>query len=77
MITTIIFKVLNFESLTRVKDECILLGKPKRKRSVGRPGHKWDDTIKMDLREIVCSGMELNSSGSGQKPMEDSCEHVN
>jgi hypothetical protein len=29
----------------------ILVGKPGRKRSLGRHGHRWDDNIKMDLRE--------------------------
>jgi hypothetical protein len=30
----------------------ILVGRPKRRRPLGRPGHKWEDNIKMDLREI-------------------------
>jgi hypothetical protein len=30
----------------------ILIGKPDRKRSLGRPSRKWVDNIKMDLREI-------------------------
>jgi hypothetical protein len=42
-----------------------------------RTGHRWDDTIEMDLKEIVCGGMEMDSSGSGQRQMEGSCEHVN
>jgi hypothetical protein len=29
-----------------------LVGKPEGKRSLGRPGRKWEDNIKMDLREI-------------------------
>jgi hypothetical protein len=28
----------------------ILVGKPERKRSLGRPRCRWDDNIKMDLR---------------------------
>jgi hypothetical protein len=31
----------------------ILVGKPERKRLLGRPRHKWKDNIRMDLREIV------------------------
>jgi len=28
-----------------------VLGKPEEKRLLGRPTHKWDDNIKMDLQE--------------------------
>jgi hypothetical protein len=42
------------------KEECILdlLGKPERKRPLGRPPHMWGDNIKMDLKEIEWSGMD-------------------
>jgi hypothetical protein len=30
----------------------ILVGKPEVKRQLGRPRRKWDDNIRMDLREI-------------------------
>jgi hypothetical protein len=30
----------------------ILVGKPEEKRPLRRPRHKWDDNIKMYLREI-------------------------
>jgi hypothetical protein len=30
----------------------ILVGKPERKRPLGRPRRMWMDNIKMDLREI-------------------------
>jgi hypothetical protein len=30
----------------------ILVGKPERKRPLGRPRRRWDDNIKLDLREI-------------------------
>jgi hypothetical protein len=29
-----------------------LVGKPEGKRQLERPGHRWEDNIKMDLREI-------------------------
>jgi hypothetical protein len=29
----------------------ILVGKPERKRPLGRPKHRWVDNIKIDLRE--------------------------
>ena len=30
----------------------ILTGKPTGKRSLGRPGRRWEDNIRMDLEEI-------------------------
>jgi hypothetical protein len=30
----------------------ILVGKPDRKRLLGRRRHEWEDNIRMDLREI-------------------------
>jgi hypothetical protein len=34
------------------------LGKPELKRQLGRPGPRWMDNIKIDLREIEWSGMD-------------------
>jgi hypothetical protein len=34
----------------------VLVGKPKGKRPLGRPRHRWEDVIKMDLREIGWGG---------------------
>ena len=31
-----------------------LVGKPEGKRPLGRPRPRWDDNIKMDLREVGC-----------------------
>jgi len=30
----------------------VLVGKPEVKRSLGRPRHRWEDNIKMDLQEV-------------------------
>ena len=35
----------------------ILVGKPERKRPLGRPRRRWEDNIKMDLQEVECGGM--------------------
>jgi hypothetical protein len=35
----------------------IVVAKPERKRSLGRPRRRWVDSIKMDLREIGCDGV--------------------
>jgi hypothetical protein len=36
----------------------IFVGKPERKRPLGRPRRRWMDSIKMDLREIVSDVMD-------------------
>ena len=30
------------------------MGKPEGKRPLGRPRRRWEDNIKMDLREVDC-----------------------
>ena len=30
----------------------VLVGKPEGKRPLGRPRHRWEDNIKMDLKEV-------------------------
>jgi hypothetical protein len=35
----------------------VLVGKPEGKRPLGRPRRRWKDTIKVDLREVGCGGM--------------------
>jgi hypothetical protein len=34
------------------------VGKPERKRPLGRPRRRWVDNIKVDLREIERDGMD-------------------
>jgi hypothetical protein len=34
----------------------VLMGKPEGKRPLGRRRHRWEDSIRMDLREIVWGG---------------------
>jgi len=34
----------------------VLMGKPGGKRPLGRPRHRWEDNIKIDLQEVVCGG---------------------
>jgi hypothetical protein len=36
----------------------VLVGKPERKRPLGRPRHKWEESIKMDLQEVGSGGMD-------------------
>jgi hypothetical protein len=34
----------------------VLVGRPEGKRPLGKPRHRWEDNIKMDLREIGIDG---------------------
>jgi hypothetical protein len=34
----------------------VLIGTPEGKRPLGRPGRRWEDNIKMDLKEIGIDG---------------------
>jgi len=34
----------------------VLVGRPEGKRPLGRPRHRWENNIKMDLREIGIDG---------------------
>jgi hypothetical protein len=36
----------------------VVRGKPEGKRLLGRPSHRWEDNIKMDLEGMGCRGME-------------------
>jgi hypothetical protein len=36
----------------------VLVGKPEGRRRLGRPRHRWEDNIKMNLQEVGCGGMD-------------------
>ena len=36
----------------------VLVGKPEGMRPLGRPRRRWEDNIKMDLKELGCGGMD-------------------
>jgi len=36
----------------------VLVGKPEGKRPLGRPRHRWEDNIKMDVQEVGYGGMD-------------------
>jgi hypothetical protein len=42
----------------------VLVGIPEGKRLLVRPKRRWEDSIKMDLQEVVW-GYELDWAGSG------------
>ena len=43
----------------------VMVGKPEGKRPLGRPRHRWEDDIKMDLKEVGggCGGLDGVGSG--------------
>jgi len=36
----------------------VLVGKPEGKIPLGRPRHRWEDNIKMDVQEVICGGVD-------------------
>jgi hypothetical protein len=50
------------EHVARMREERkvykVLVGKTEGKRPLGRPRHRWNDGIRMDLREIVLGGVD-------------------
>jgi len=36
----------------------VLVGKPEGKRPLGRPRRRWEDNIRMDLREVGCGSVD-------------------
>ena len=36
----------------------VLVWKPEGKRPLGRPSHRWEDNIKMDLEKVGCGGTD-------------------
>jgi hypothetical protein len=36
----------------------VLVGKPQGKRPLGRFRRRWEDYIKMDLKEVECGGVD-------------------
>jgi hypothetical protein len=53
----------------------VLVGKPEGKRPLGRPRSRWEDGIRMDLREIdLGGGGGLDSTVTGQGPVAGCCE---
>jgi hypothetical protein len=52
----------------------VLVGKPEGRRPLGRPRRRWEDGVRMDLKEIGLGGCGLDSTGSGQGPVAGCCE---
>jgi len=44
----------------------VLVGKLGGKRPLGRPMHRWEDNIKMDLQEVGCGSMDCIELADGR-----------
>jgi hypothetical protein len=53
----------------------VVVLKPEGKRLFGTPRHRWDDNIRIGLREVGLGRCALDSSGSGLGLMAGSFEH--
>jgi hypothetical protein len=42
-----------------------VVGKPEGQRPLGRPRHRREDNIEIDLQAVGCGGMEWSISGKG------------
>jgi hypothetical protein len=56
------------------KVDKVLVGKPEGKRPLGKPRRRWEDGIRMDLRETGLGVCGLDSTGSQQRPVAGYCE---
>jgi hypothetical protein len=53
----------------------VLVGKPKGRRPLGRPRRRWEDGVRMDLREIGLRGVDwIRLDRTGQGPVVGCCE---
>ena len=43
----------------------VLVGKPEGRRPLGRPRRRWEDNIKMNLREVGCGCMNWRELAQG------------
>jgi hypothetical protein len=62
------FNVLQFKVFLCLIVYKVLVGKPEGKRPLGRPRRRWEDGIRMDLREIglgVWIGFDWLRTGTG------------
>jgi hypothetical protein len=55
----------------------ILVGRPKGKIPLGRPRHRWEDNIKMDLREMGIDGANWIRLAQYRVRWRGLCEHDN
>jgi hypothetical protein len=52
----------------------VLAGKPEGRRPLERPRRRWEDNIKMDLREVGLGGMDWIGLAEDKRQVAGSCE---
>ena len=64
---------IGYKTYTDIKltPHWVLIGKPEGKRPLGRPRRRWEDNIKMDLREVGGGGGDWMELAQGQ--VADAC----
>jgi hypothetical protein len=55
----------------------ILVGRSEGRRPLGSPRHRWEDNIKMDLREIGFGNVDWIHLAQDRDRCAGSCEHGN
>jgi hypothetical protein len=55
----------------------VLEGKPIGKRPLGKPRHRWEDSIRMDIGEIGWGDVDWIHLAENKRPVAGSCEHGN
>jgi hypothetical protein len=55
----------------------VLVGRPKDKSPLGRPWRRWEDNVKMDLREIGIEGANWIRLAQDRVLVAGFCEHGN
>jgi hypothetical protein len=53
---SLLFDLLSYFCLKKADTKAILVGRPESKRPLEKPRRRWEDNIKMDLREIGIDG---------------------
>jgi hypothetical protein len=48
-------------------ERVVLVEKPEGKRPLGKPRHRWEDIIKMDLQEVGCGVMDWIELAQGRE----------
>ena len=44
----------------------VLVGRPEGKEPLGRPGHRYEDYIKVDLQDVGCAGINFSYRGENR-----------
>jgi hypothetical protein len=44
----------------------VLMGKPEGRRPLGRPRRRWEDNVRMDLREVGCGCVDWMELAQGR-----------